>query len=107
MAINGKTKATVDALLTSDTTTETQFKTGLLDITSEIDGITSTVNTAISNLQTNLANSLSTGSIVLGSWSIYDSGGYLYFMYNGNNVLRIDSSGNIVAEGNVTAYQGV
>jgi hypothetical protein len=107
MAINGKTKATVDALLTSDTTTETQFKTGLLDITSEIDGITSTVNTAISNLQTNLANSLSTGSIVLGSWSIYDSGGYLYFMYNGNNVFRIDSSGNIVAEGNVTAYQGV
>lgn len=107
MAINGKTKAVVDTLLTSDTTTETQFKTGLLDITSEIDGITSTVNTAISNLQTNLANSLSTGSIVLGSWSIYDSGGYLYFMYNGNNVFRIDSSGNIVAEGNVTAYQGV
>lgn len=107
MAINGKTKATVDALLTSDTTTETQFKTGLLDITSEIDGITATVNTAITNLQTNLASALSTDAVILGSWSIFDSGGYLYFQYNGNNVFRIDSSGNIVAEGNVTAFQGV
>jgi len=107
MAINGKTKAVVDTLLTSDTTTETQFKTGLLDITSEIDGITNTVNTAISNLQTGLASSLSTGEVVLGSWTIYDSGGYLYFKYGTNNVFRIDSSGNIVAEGNVTAFQGV
>jgi hypothetical protein len=31
----------------------------------------------------------------------------LYFQYNGNNVMRLDPSGNLVAEGDVTAFQGI
>lgn len=42
--------------------------------------------------------------ITLGSWNIWDSGGTLYFQYGTNNVFKIDSSGNITAEANVTAY---
>ena len=41
------------------------------------------------------------------NWRINASGGNLYFYYNGNNVARLDSSGNFIAEGNVTAYQTV
>lgn len=37
MSINSKTKAAVDTLLTDDATTETQFKTGLQDVTTELD----------------------------------------------------------------------
>lgn len=46
-------------------------------------------------------------SLRLGSWLIWDNGGYLYFQYNGNNVFRIDSSGNMIVEGNVGAYVSV
>ncbi len=46
-------------------------------------------------------------AVQLGSWKIWDSGGTLYFQYNGNNVFKIDSSGNMTAEGNVTAYGSV
>ncbi len=42
-----------------------------------------------------------------GSWQMYASGGYLYFYYNGNNVARLDSSGNFLAEGDIVAYQAV
>jgi hypothetical protein len=42
-----------------------------------------------------------------GSWQMYASGGYLYFYYNGNNVARLDSSGNFLAEGDIVAFQAV
>lgn len=45
--------------------------------------------------------------IVSGSWTIYASGAYIYFKYGTNNVLRLDSSGNLVAEANITAYSAV
>ena len=39
MSINSKSKATVDNLLTDDATTEADFKTGLTDITAEVDSL--------------------------------------------------------------------
>ena len=49
MSINTKTKAAVDTLLTDDATTEAQFKTGLQDVTSEVDSLnTGTVKTTTS-----------------------------------------------------------
>lgn len=46
------------------------------------------------------ATTFSTGS----NWTVTESGGYLYFKYGGTNKMRLDSSGNIVLTGNVTAY---
>jgi hypothetical protein len=47
----------------------------------------------------------SSGSIAnSGGWSITPSGTKLYFNYNGTNVGSLDSSGNFIALGNVTAY---
>ena len=53
------------------------------------------------------ANNFNGTSLVLGSFTIYDSGTYLYVKYGSNNIARLDSSGNLVVEGNITAYQGV
>jgi hypothetical protein len=75
----------------------------------KLDGVTSNIQTQL-NAKAPTASPTFTGSvnagdsIVLGSWTIWDSGGTLYFQYSGNNVFKIDSSGNITAEANVTAY---
>lgn len=39
-----------------------------------------------------------------GGWSVTPSGTTLYFNYNGTNVGKLDSSGNLTVVGNVTAY---
>lgn len=39
-----------------------------------------------------------------GGWNITPSGTYLYFNYNGTNVGRLDSNGNLICKGNVIAY---
>ena len=74
-----------------------------------VDGVTSNIQTQL-NAKAPIASPTFTGSVnagdsvVLGAWTIWDSGGTLYFQYSGNNVFKIDSSGNITAEANVTAY---
>lgn len=39
-----------------------------------------------------------------GGWSVTPSGTTLYLNYNGTNVGKLDSSGNLTVAGNVTAY---
>jgi hypothetical protein len=39
-----------------------------------------------------------------GGWSVTPSGTTLFFSYNGTNVGKLDSSGNLTVIGNVTAY---
>jgi hypothetical protein len=46
----------------------------------------------------------SAGSLATTNWTVSESGGYLYFQYGGVNKMRLDSSGNLVVTGNVTAY---
>ena len=41
------------------------------------------------------------------NWTVLESGGYLYFQYGGVNKMRLDSSGNLVTVGNVTAYGSI
>jgi hypothetical protein len=43
-------------------------------------------------------------SLSAGSWTVLESGGFLYFRHNGTNRMRLDSSGNLVCVGNVTAF---
>ena len=45
------------------------------------------------------------GSIAnTGGWAVTPSGTKLYFNYNGTNVGSLDSSGNLIVIGNITAY---
>jgi hypothetical protein len=62
---------------------------------------------------TSLASSKITGivsqaaQITATNWSVLESSGYLYFQYGGVNKMRLDSSGNLVVVGNVTAYGSI
>ena len=46
----------------------------------------------------------SAASLASTNWTVLESGGYLYFKYGGVNKMRLDSSGNLIVVGNVTAY---
>jgi hypothetical protein len=39
-----------------------------------------------------------------GGWSVTPTGTTLYFNYNGTNVAKLDSSGNLTTKANITAY---
>ena len=50
----------------------------------------------------------SSGSIAnSGGWNVTPSGTTLYFNYNGTNVAKLDSSGNLTTKANITAYGSV
>jgi hypothetical protein len=56
--------------------------------------ITSATNTTISTIST---------SVNTGNWTIFESGGKLFFAHGGVNKFSMDSSGNFIAVNNVTA----
>ena len=74
--------------------------------------ITGGTITGLSSLET-LDGTISGGTVradnvgVGGNWTLHQSGSYLYFKYDGNNVLRLASNGHLVAENNITAFQAV
>jgi hypothetical protein len=37
-------------------------------------------------------------------WSLVETGGVLYFKYNGTSMAKLDASGNLTVKANVTAY---
>ena len=51
---------------------------------------------------------LTAGSIVTtGGWNVTPTGATLYFNYNGTNVAKLDSSGNLTTLANITAYGSI
>ena len=117
-----------DLRVTSVTSSEFAILSDLTTTTGELnimDGVTATtqelnyVDGVTSNLQTQLnakapssnptltTPTLGSAITITGgtqSWTVTASGTNLTFAYNGTNVFRIDSSGNMTAKGNVTAY---
>jgi len=70
-----------------------------INITSgTISGVTITASTISGTAVT--ANSIAN----TGGWAVTPSGTTLYFAYNGTNVAKLDSSGNLTAKAAVTAY---
>jgi hypothetical protein len=39
-----------------------------------------------------------------GGWNVTPSGTTLFFNYNGTNVAKLDSSGNLTVKANITAF---
>jgi hypothetical protein len=67
------------------------------DVTGNVTGdVTGNVTGNTSGTASSLAN--------VGGWNVTPSGTNLTFSYNGTNVARLDSSGNLTVIGNVTAY---
>jgi len=56
------------------------------------------------NITGNAANATQAVKLQTANFEIIESGGKLYFQYAGNNIASLDSAGNFVALGNVSAY---
>ena len=70
---------------------------------------TAFVQTAASNAVSaginNPAADIVINSVEMGSWTIEDNGStVLNIAYNGTNIFKLDSSGNLTVTGNITAY---
>lgn len=95
------------------TTAELNIMDGVTATTAEInyvDGVTSNVQTQLNTKAPSSSPTLTTPTLgsaitITGgteSWTVTASGTNLTFAYNGTNVLRVDSSGNLTALGDVT-----
>jgi hypothetical protein len=100
-----------DLRATGVTTSEFDVLDGITATTAEInyvDGVTSNEQTQLNNITTNATlttPTLTSPLTVTGgtqSWTVVAAGTNLTFAYNGTNVLRVDSSGNLTALGDVT-----
>ena len=47
---------------------------------------------------------LNATTVDLGDWTVTESSGTIYFAYQGTNKMKVDSSGNLVVTGDVTAF---
>jgi hypothetical protein len=52
-------------------------------------------------------NAVSATTFATTNWSVTESGGFLYFKYGGVNKARLDSSGNFVVTGDLTAFGSI
>jgi hypothetical protein len=92
------------------TTAELNIMDGVTATTAElnyVDGVTSAIQTQINDITT--APTFVSPLTVTGgtqSWTVTAAGVNLTFAYNGVNVLRVDSSGNLTALGNVNTNSG-
>jgi hypothetical protein len=112
----------IDTLVGSVTAAEVAKLDGLTASTAELnklDGVTATateinrVDGVTSNIQTQLnakaalagssGQAFSASTLDLGNWTVTQSGSDLKFAYNGTNRMKLDASGNLTVEGNVTA----
>lgn len=72
------------------------------------DNTTSAASTALVTNKINAITSVpSAVQIGTTNYTVLESGGYLYFRYGGVNKMRLDSSGNLVCTGNITAYGSI
>ena len=87
--------------------TELNILDGVTATTAElnyVDGVTSAIQTQIDTKAPSTAPTFVSPLTVTGgteSWTVTASGTNLTFAYDGTNVLRVDSSGNLTALGNV------
>jgi hypothetical protein len=113
----------IDALVGGVTAAEVAKLDGLTATTDELNklsGVTATtseinhLDDVTSNIQTQLdakaalagssGQAFSASTLDLGAWTVTQSGTDLKFAYNGTNRMKLDASGNLTVEGNVTAY---
>lgn len=79
-------------------------------LTGSVVGIGPLTGNLIGNVSGNLTGnvtgsvSVGTGSMSTTNFSISELDGALYIKYNGINILKIDSAGNLTAKSNLTAY---
>ena len=69
--------------------------------------ITSLAGSKISGAVASATSASSATQLGTSNWTVLESGGYLYFQYGGANKMRLDSSGNLIVTGNMSAYGSI
>ena len=91
----------------TSTTAELNILDGVTASTAELNrsvGVTSAIQTQL-NAKAPLAGPDFTGVVGIGAnWTVTQSGTDLKFAYDGTDRMKLDASGNLTVEGNVTAY---
>ena len=73
----------------------------------DVQTLSSTTATNIANVSSNLFSLTTTGAKAItnsGGWSVTPSSNTIYFNYNGTNVAKLDSSGNLTVKASITAF---
>ena len=74
---------------------------------SALNNLSSVTATNIATLSSNLFTLTTTGAKAItnsGGWSVTPSSNTIYFNYNGTNVAKLDSSGNLTVKASITAF---
>jgi hypothetical protein len=100
-ALNGSTAA-LSGAISGTTITGTNFIGPGTGLTGTASALSIGGNAATATNATNATNA--TRITNAGGWSVTPTGTKLIFNYNGTNVGSLDSSGNFIVIGNVTAY---
>jgi hypothetical protein len=95
-ALNVSGSATMQAVSGTTITAVNQFSGPGTGLTGTAAGLSIGGSSASATNATQITN--------VGGWNVTPSGTKLYFNYNGTNVGSLDSSGNFIVIGNVTAY---
>lgn len=67
--------------------------------------VQTTVDAAVDAGTNSATADITINSVTMGDWSIEDNGStILNIAYNGTNIFKLDSSGNLTVTGDVTAY---
>lgn len=81
--------------------------THVLGINGNAASATTANNALTANSAATAVNAQSALKLRTLNWSIEESSGYLYFIYNGVNKARLDQSGNLSVVGNVSAFDSI
>jgi hypothetical protein len=95
--------ATFNGALTGNGT-NTFAGTTTVPTVSVSDNSTNAASTAYVNQKFSVGTVYAATQLIGTNFTVYQSGAKLYFLYNGVNVASLDSSGNFIAKGNITAY---
>lgn len=109
----------IESAISTKANTDSPALTGTPTAPTATTGTATTQIATTAFVQTAAANAVSSGinnpaadivinSTTMGNWKIEDNGStILNIKYNGTNIFKLDSSGNLTVTGNITAYGSV
>jgi len=102
LVVSGTSSFTGSAIMS--TLTATSLTSTSITSTTSTSGTYNGAGTGLTGTAASLTAGVAKSIANAGGWNITPNGNKLYFNYNGTNVASLDSSGNLIALANVTAY---
>lgn len=103
ISVTGNSASVTNGVYTETDQTINGTKTFSATIIGNISGNAGTSSSCTGNSAT-ATNATNAANFISPNFKIIESGGKLYFQYQGNNIATLDGSGNFTTIGNVTAF---